>query len=573
MLPETFPAVNKTLVIMEFRHPTLIYSASLKVTFRARARRMARSAGIELAKDAVRMVILDVNPKQTPKVLEFAEAPIPAEEGKAWEERASPALNNLLKGKRLRGDRVALSIDSRHAIFGEVTLPFTDDDKIAKVIKFEFENLIPHRAVEDFIVDYTKCSSTEKESILFNVIVPKEIVRKGLAVSAEAGIDPVALDLDLCALANALISTGVVADDLPVAIIHGDAGVAKFVLVEKRRLRSLRTMCFPDPRHGEDRAGGGEAQSGEAVVVVSEEEARVLAEERQSPAADLLPTLMREFDRFMMAVSPSVPPSTVVVSGLFDDPQYITKIESAAGCPVRSAKFGETLRWAAGVSPSPNAGVAVGLALKAAEVDAIGMNFRKEEFSFRKDFAAVKMSVLITLVVVNVLLALIYLKFGNDKERSSEAYNEILGHQAKLFESVSRSPIGDRERIAERMRELSRAEEAKVGGGGYPIEKSSLVLWKELYDAIAKFGRENIDKKFLDADMDIEISSLSIDQSRNEMLLKGIAANGTCAEEMKNAIKRTDYFKQAELDGPIRPLKDNRVEFSIVAKFGEVHPK
>src|SRR5436190_1244035 len=74
--------------------------------------------------------------------------------------------------------------------------------------------------------------------------VPKTVIEKRLRPHLEAGADPVALDLDIAAVINAMLHAGAIDSDEPLLLIHGTPKFTKLVFIEGRKPRSIRTIRF-----------------------------------------------------------------------------------------------------------------------------------------------------------------------------------------------------------------------------------------------------------------------------------------------------------------------------------------
>lgn len=526
---------------------------------------MTRAAGIELTEDAIRLALVECAAKRT-RVLDYAAAAIPRDEAKPWKERAADALRELVKGRKIPADRCACSIDTGNAILGEVHTPFTDDAQIARTAKFEMENLIPDHPIEDFVVDFYKSRVGEKETFLLGAALPKHAIRDHLDAMTPLHIEPSSLDLDICAAINALIAADVVDGNHDLLIlIHGNTKFTKFALIENKRLISLRTMRFSIVFDGEKPAAPETAGTESPIVVISNDESRSFHRLDFATQKTLIKILARELARFTMSATSSTAPTKIVLSGIYDDPATVEMLRPETEIPVAAAGFDGKFAWTPGVAASRDSAAAIGLALKAAGTDALGMDFRREEFAYRKRFDRIKAGLVSTLLIVNVLLGMIFLKFLGDRDQFVADHGEILNQQEKVFRSVfEKERIDDRERIFAQMDDLHRQESARIGGGEYPIEVSSLVVWRDLFDVLATFGRESQNQKFLDEDLFVALEKIDINQDKKEMSLSGTAVNVNCAEALSAAIARKPVFKNVQL-GSTQPTKDNKISFKLTA--------
>ena len=200
---------------------------------------MARSVGIELTPAHARILSLEHAGKTT-SILQFYEAPIlPGET--PWEDRAVAAIKEACTVTKVSKGRVVAALDSGDAILREVSLPFKGDDQIRKTVRFEMESLIHNYTIEQLIVAHYKTGETDKASLLLAAAVPKTVIDKRLKLFQAAGVDPVALDLDVSAVINAMLHAGAIATDEPLLLVHGTPKFTKLVFIEERRPRSIRS--------------------------------------------------------------------------------------------------------------------------------------------------------------------------------------------------------------------------------------------------------------------------------------------------------------------------------------------
>jgi lipopolysaccharide/colanic/teichoic acid biosynthesis glycosyltransferase/Tfp pilus assembly PilM family ATPase len=367
---------------------------------------MSRAVGVEVREASVRLAWVDAGGKR-PRLLAFHETPFPAEPGKPWEARASEALRAAFTASGAPRGRVVACLDSGDAILREVSLPFKTDEQIRKTVRFEMESLIHNYTIEQLVVAHYRTGETEKGATLLAAAVPKEAVAKRLKVFQDAGLDPVMLDLDVCAVFNAMNRAGAVDTDEAHLLIYGTTRFTKLVLIEGRQPRSIRTIRFSLP---EDRPKAGPplpSTGPEAIVLLDAEEAKRFGELDQGRQGSLIEILAREISRFLLANAASASPSHILLAGDFEDEDAARMLEAATEIPVRTFPLLEAVDHAL---PKGEAGAGaklaapLGLALKAAGVDALGMDFRQEEFLYRKKFEAVKTTAWVTVELVLVFL-------------------------------------------------------------------------------------------------------------------------------------------------------------------------
>jgi Tfp pilus assembly PilM family ATPase len=534
---------------------------------------MARSVGVELTPAHARILTLEMSGK-TAKILRFHQAPI-ADGETPWEERAAAALKTALAEVRGAKGRLVASLDSGDAILREVSLPFKGDDQIRKTVRFEMESLIHNYTIEQLVVSHYKTGETDKGTLLLAAAVPKTVIDKRLKLYQAAGIDPVSLDLDIAAVFNAMLHAGAIETDEPLLLVYGTPRFTKLMLIEARRPRSIRTIRFSLKETAAVAAAPAPLAPGSdlpVAVVFDAPEPGVPGLSMDDQGA-LIGILSKEISRFLLANAASASPARILLSGDFGDAGSAVVLESATRIPVKTFNLG------AAVDPTfkddgtgPRLAVALGLALKGAGVDAMGMDFRQEEFQYTKKFDAVKTTLLVTLELVIVFLAAVALHFYFKKKDLEAGLKTVINYQQGVYESATGKTITDPGSAYNKM-----AEEYRLALGGaspdLPIKTSAREAWRELWGALQKFQQKNGDKTLSEGTLFLEIESLDLQQSTtpgNEMLtmmMRGKIRNLEFAGLLKNEVRATELFGNADYVGALPPA-DNLYQFTLKATKG-----
>lgn len=113
-----------------------------------------------------------------------------------YEERVINALKNL-KPQLNQYDLLRSTIPSSIAVIKELTLPFTELEKIKMVLEYEIEPLLPfsvHDAVIDGII--TKIIPQEQKAMVLVAAVPEEYIANHLQLLQAANLDPDVISID-----------------------------------------------------------------------------------------------------------------------------------------------------------------------------------------------------------------------------------------------------------------------------------------------------------------------------------------------------------------------------------------
>ncbi len=173
------------------------------------------------------------------KTREYA---LEADNTKSFQERVSAAIRSLIQ-ELGPFDEIRTSLSSSLVIYKELTLPFSDQEKIENVLPFEIEQYLPF-SVQDAIIDFiiTKQDAQQHCDILI-AAVKKEYLIEHLTYFQAAGIEPTAITIDLFDLyglyknipAYAQLEGGVVLVDIGFSVTH----IAYILNGQLRAIRSL----------------------------------------------------------------------------------------------------------------------------------------------------------------------------------------------------------------------------------------------------------------------------------------------------------------------------------------------
>lgn len=312
------------------------------------------------------------------------------------------------KHKLPRGNVVA-SIRALDCVMRDCVVPFKTEQQINSTIKYQAESYFHGVAVDELIVQYSKYGENEAGSRLLVTGVKKAVVERRLGLLGEVGVDPVSVDLDLAALANAYIAAGVCREHKLVVLVDIEANNLRIAVLENGQLRTARSIRKRFGERKSDKAKDGSERL--PVVILDDgndedsftlEDSGITSMERDS----YLSGVFREIDK------------TVALCNSDESVDFMCLTGSACALPgiedmfedyfeveVRKIDFGKPYGGLPSGVPdiSAKAVVPLGLALKGLGVDAIGMDFRQEEFVFQGRFEKVKRGLACTLCLTFVL--------------------------------------------------------------------------------------------------------------------------------------------------------------------------
>ena len=144
-----------------------------------------------------------------------------------------------IKGSR---DNIGLAIDSSAAILREHSLPFSEEERIRQVIKFEIEGKLPQMSIDDVVVDYYVIDETSNGVKLLVTAVPKDELGTVLDLASAADCDPQVADISAFALFNAAAAAGRIADQGTTVLFHVEDDSCLLLVAEHGTLRVVRSL-------------------------------------------------------------------------------------------------------------------------------------------------------------------------------------------------------------------------------------------------------------------------------------------------------------------------------------------
>jgi hypothetical protein len=507
---------------------------------------MARGLGIEIDTDGVR--VLAVESGKRPRILAFSERHIEPSEDRPWADRARDAIKAALADAGGARGRIAASIDSGDAILRELQLPFTNDEQIRKTVRFELEQHIHNHAIEDLVVDYVKTGGTEKATQILVAAVPKTLVEERLRLLDSSGADPAVLDLDALALFNALVEAGAVTDDAPLLALYGGSRFTKFLLIENRRPRAIRTIRYSPPA---PEAAPSIAVDDKGELAPGTAEPYVVVD--QSAPEDILAV---EVGRFLLASAASAAPTRILVMGRLDVEAVAGPLTEATGAPVSTF---DILSQFAPAPPSAQGldrriPVALGLALKAVGRDATATDFRRQEYSYSKKFETVKSSALVLVDLVLMLLALVALHLHFKAADLQADTDTVFGFQAQVVaDAVEHNPakvppelVDDPSKSVEYLQKRINELNTRLGAGDHPIERSTLHLLSRIWKTLETFNREQGNRKADDKPFYFLVDAVNATQdpvrSSAQITMSGLVSHIQVAEGFRQKLQGATPF-------------------------------
>ncbi|MHC5211025.1 MAG: type IV pilus biogenesis protein PilM [Planctomycetota bacterium] len=458
---------------------------------------MAGQTVIEYGGRRVRLLHFDGSGRKV-RLLGVAEAELPevvagGEEGaQEAADLHATAIDEALDDAGFPTDPSAMAFDAGHAMFREFDLPFTSDEQIAKVVRFESESHFPGD-IDDYVIQHVVQRKTRDKSHLLVCGVKKDDLLDRLEILEEAGLDPMLVDIDDLALYQALIETGVAAEHPHVAVLNAqDTTTSLLVLVDGKlfALRSIRVgagSVAKDVRSGDVDSDVETAHAHEYLMRLRREIRRTLS---------TLPE-MEELDALYVLGGGSRVPgfAEAVGEALGREPESLDLLEHVD----HKLSAADAERY------GPDIGVLLGMAYKLNGLDATRTDFRREEVAYTRKFDQIKTPLIVMSFLAFLVVAFLgldaYMNVNNRLEREYEtilAHGQeqlamLLGDDAEARAKWQAQPTWPRKVQAQldAVRDLREEIAQKLGRSTtIPDLQSALAVWIEFSNVLADNEQE-----------------------------------------------------------------------------------
>lgn len=498
------------------------------------------------------------------------------------EDDISSAIKQIITENKIRADVVIAGISSQRAIFRDLSLPFQDLAKIAKVVKYEVEPSLPYPAEEAVFAFQVHQGKSNGSSDLFIASVSKEVVASCCRSLNEAGVDPHYILLDCIALYNLAVQSFPSCQDV-IALIDINEERILLTIVQGDQLLFVRNISHPNrrlwPEESDQKETGGaeyEAEAGyvESIAQGDKGEQTMTSDEAQPEnGADNLPAQSAETSGFSKQVLDQILDQIDLTlyafssqHGVDDSISRILLTGSIATVEGISEYFTDRLQIETSIfdpllgmtgeeNPSfQNQGllwaVPLGLALGVRKDRRSRFNLRQEELAFQKKYSQYKeMAIVLAgllILAISLLTLNIYYRTTVQQAKLNQINQEIRQVYQQMFPSA-KSSAGD---------ELAQAKKAiEVEREKYKIYKAfthkSLTHLEILRDLSI----------YIPEEIKVELFDLSID--KNQVKIKGVADSFEAVDRLKSSLQKTRQYAQSVVESAKVKGADNKVDFRL----------
>lgn len=585
---------------------------------------MANHVGVDLSNRHVRVLETEGTAKKL-KLKRFARVDLlkvgESASSLFLEKDVGKAIEGAFREAKISREPTALSWDSDLTVFRELELPFTSEEQIRKVVKYEAEAHLHNCDIDDVVVSFYKLEETKEKSHVMVMAVRKDQLLNRLEILSAAGVDPLMADLDVMASFNALSALGYTSEHASFMVLDCGRRTTNLLLISGGRLiagrairigsdqlvkriaedletdaseiepQTRRLLMKPDDTASDlvvtvRSAKGGETEETKKLPV---ELARDLAQQR---ATDFVQRITREVRRTLATANVPEGVEVVYVTGVGSRiPGFAEGIATGLGieAPVKPLALLERVENALEGEAAEEAEVecltALGLCFKLAGHDVTGIDFRQEEARYARKFDQVKEPlvylaglVLFFVVLLNLLdLRLLSLKepFLVEPNKSelyvihseaAKSYASAMGGEKKLTGAMAepglRSLTYIKTQLTNRVSEL-RGELGR--GGSIPEQPSAFKMWKDCFDAVQS-RMDVIRKLYLDG-FTINVK----DAKQPSIELNGFVPDGAAYSDLVAALNSIPNVTVNE--GPTAPKDVDGVQLLSFTKLTVVYPE
>lgn len=361
---------------------------------------MARSCGIRLGPRRYEVVVLDGSPKKH-KIVAFEAGEIDA--NLDGDIQASTAkLKDAAKRLGVPKESVGLVIDSGHAAFRRLSLPFSDQTKIGQVVKYEVESELPQWNVEDVIVDWHTLAASDATSDLLITAVPKDYIQAALDLTSSAGIEPFEVELETSAMVNAAFAAELCNLDDAQLLVHIGDHSTSVVVMDAGDVREMRVIHIGALTHDAVPQPEPTSEDGEGTPA---EEPQVDPAEAGRRVDQAIKRIRRELGRTISGARTINPIDAVYVCGMelpgligsavLDVPVHVLDcFEEDSGQPADG--FGQLV-------------VAYGAAVRELGGGLMSPSLRREELRFTGTWERIEFPLAVACLLLTTLLGVIFI--------------------------------------------------------------------------------------------------------------------------------------------------------------------
>lgn len=452
------------------------------------------------------------------------------------DETVAEQVRRFVARPELAADTVLSSLPGDVVTWRTFFVPFRDRRRLDQTVPFELEAEVPF-GLDEVIVDYHSLHRDKNGTIVLAAMVQREDLEKHLNVLSEAGVDPKIVDLAPLATLNVL---RLLDKDLPDQFIYigGAPQRLTVALYREKRLAGLRTIVVAPADSDETHEGNGKPHG---------------EQDRLDETVSEIRWTLTALNEGQLEAG-----TTCFIGGKgirFDD--IAQALEAALQVKTRRIEARESPRLSRELTKDlPSFASPMGLALReVAPNDAVGVNFRRGEFTYHRAQEEVRRamwrSAALLVVVLGLIIASTYMDYERLQTRSRLLDNSVRDIVAQTLEEARNAP--DPVKL---LRDAIAAEKEKMAvlGDVAPLDGGTVV------DAMRVVAMA------LPAEVKVDADEFIMDAASIRM--KVTTDSFETADLIKQKIAAANYFADVQAKD-VKQCKDGQcVNFRLILTFG-----
>lgn len=505
--------------------------------------------GLDVGSHAVKAVEL----RQTLRGLEPVQMRI--HETSAGAEELAESLQHFLRTHMLSKEHVTCAIPGDRISLRRLEFPFRDQKRLAAAVPFEVESEIPFD-IDDVIVDWQVLEGQRTHSVVAAAVAQRADVARLLGSLVEAGCQPRILEAEGLVLANLASLYGWTGVRLLVDIGHRKS---TFCLIRDGRPLAARTVPIGGLAITRELARATGLSLEEAESQKCERGIFDLGWNSAAPrAVAQLERIAREILRTLESVEQalgtdplrSVDEVTLMGGGarLAGIDAFLTDRTGLPTALLGPPADAEAAALIAGGDPVVF-GPAIALALRATTHATTRINFRKDEFAYKSDFAwLLGPQLRPTAMMAGIFLLLLLVSTGTSIALESRKADRLEAQASAIYADLFPGQAVPDRPMAALGRAVTEARERADFLGLYGGNLSALDLMTLLSSRIP-------------ADLKLKFDEISID--RKVIRIKVTTDSFEAVDRVENELRGESIFAAVDA-GQATRLRDGSVTFSLI---------
>ncbi|NOZ84709.1 MAG: type IV pilus assembly protein PilM [Deltaproteobacteria bacterium] len=305
--------------------------------------------GLDIGSSSIKLVQLKETKKGRAQLINFGVAPLPPEaivDGALMNSTAIvEAIQSLTSSLKIKKKHVTISVSGHSVIIKKINIPLMTEEELEESIQWEAEQYIPFD-INDVNIDVQILNPNPNDAGQMEVLLvaaKKDIINDYTAVTQEAGLQPMVVDVDAFAVMNAFEANYSMPEDETIVLLNIGASVININVVANGIATFTRDISMGGNQYTEEiqkqlNVSYDEAEALKLGGDLGADSDSVVPQEVESVIQNVSQTLAAEIQRsldFYAATSVDAQFGKIFVSGGTGKiPALVKTIESKVAVPV-----------------------------------------------------------------------------------------------------------------------------------------------------------------------------------------------------------------------------------------------